>query len=387
MAIDYKHELETAAKSMILIHNPTTLIKMIVRMIVQKVKVHHAAILMYQRDRNSYILTVSRGKRGLKVPAGFARMDVDNPLIKFFQLRMDRDLFNDGVVIYEDAVRMLRRNIGAQSKKLLKGVICQMEIFDCVVCIPSYYRDNLLGVLLLGKKSSGRNFGRDELDFFVALASDVSMALRNAQLFEDLQGELEKKRHLFIQTTVALAAAIDAKDHYTHGHTGRVTGISLEIAKKIMHKSRKKFNEKFLEDLHIAALLHDIGKIGTPEAILNKKAKLLPEERKKIEEHPVLGETILKSIKELEESIKGVKYHHEKYDGSGYPEGLKGNKIPLIAAIIAGADIYDAMTTDRPYRAALSKEETIAEIKRSSGSHLAPPVAEALVELYQEGKL
>jgi len=154
-----------------------------------------------------------------------------------------------------------------------------------------------------------------------------------------------------------------------------------------VQKGRKKFDDKFLDDLQIAALLHDIGKIGTPEAILNKKGKLSPEERKKIEEHPVLGETILKSIKELEESIKGVKYHHEKYDGTGYPEGLKGNKIPFIAAIISGADIYDAMTTDRPYRAALSKEEAIAEIKRSSGTHLAPQVAEALVELYQEGKL
>lgn len=387
MAIDYKRELETAAKSMILIHDPNVLIKMIVRMIVQKVKVHHAAILLYHKDKNTYILTVSRGKTGLKVPAGFARMDCDNSLIKFFKERKDREIFNDGVVVYEEAKRFLRKNIGSESKELLKGVIYQMEIFDSVVCIPSYFQDDLLGILLLGKKRSGRRFGLDELDFFTALASDVSMAIRNAQLFEELQAELDKKHRLFIHTTVALAAAIDAKDHYTHGHTARVTALSLEIAKKLMQKNKKKFDSKFLENLHIAALLHDIGKIGVPESILNKQGPLLPEESKKIEEHPLVGITILQPIKELGESIDGVKYHHEKYDGSGYPEGLKGHKIPLIAAIIAGADIYDAMMTNRPYRRALSKEETIAEIKRVRGTQLAPEVADTLVALYEEGKL
>jgi len=387
MPIDYKRELESAAKTMILIHDPKTLIKMIVRMIVQKVKVRHAAILLYHKEKNAYVLTVSRGKTGLKIPAGFARMDEDNPLIKFFKLRKDKEIFDDGVVVYGEAKRCLKKNITSQSKQLLKGVIYQMEIFDAVVCIPSYFQDDLLGILLLGKKISGRNFAQDELDFFVALASDVSMAITNAQLFIELQEELDKKHRLFIHTTVALAAAIDAKDHYTHGHTARVTALSLEIAQKLMSKNKRRFDSKFLENLHIAGLLHDIGKIGIPESILNKQAPLTPEERKKIEEHPLIGITILQPIKELEESIKGVKYHHERYDGSGYPEGIKGDKIPLIAAIIAGADTYDAMITDRPYRKALTKEAAVAEIKRVSGKQLAPPIVEAIVGLYQEGKL
>lgn len=387
MSIDYKRELEGAAKSMILIHDPDVLIKMIVRMIVQKVKVHHAVIMLYQKERDTYILRVSRGSTGLKVPAGFARMDSDNPIIRFFKQRKDKEIFDDGVVIYEEAKKFLKKKIGSEAKELLKGIIYQMEIFDAVACIPSYFQDDLLGVLLLGKKRSGRRFGQDELDFFVALASDVSMAIRNAQLFGDLQEELEKKHRLFINTTVALAAAIDAKDHYTHGHTSRVTALSLEIAKKLMHKNKSKFDRKFLEDLHIAALLHDIGKIGVPEAILNKKGPLTPEERKKIEQHPLLGVTILQPIKELNESFQGVKHHHERFDGEGYPDGIKGDEIPLIAAIIAGADMFDAMITDRPYRKAMSKEAAIAEVRRVKGSQLVPQIADILIELYQEGKL
>ena len=154
-----------------------------------------------------------------------------------------------------------------------------------------------------------------------------------------------------------------------------------------MQKNKKKFDNKFLENLHIAGLLHDIGKIGVPESILNKQGPLTPDERKKIEEHPLLGVTILQPIRELEESIAGVKYHHEKFDGSGYPEGLKGNKIPLIATIIAGADTYDAMITDRPYRKGLTKEAAIKEIMRVSGTQLVPQIAKTLAELYEEGKL
>ncbi|MBM3246106.1 MAG: HD domain-containing protein [Candidatus Omnitrophica bacterium] len=389
MAIDYKKELESAAKSMILVHEPDTLIKMIVRMLVQKVKTKHAAILLHQQDMNSYILTVSRGALGLKVPKGFARMDSDNALIRFFREHNDRKLFNNAPVVYQEAKKFLaKRRIEAKTKRLIKGLLYQMEIFDALICIPSYFRDDLLGILLLGRKNNGKKFGRDELDFFVALTSDVAMAIRNAQLFRELELELERNKRLFIHTTIALAAAIDAKDHYTHGHTARVTGLSLEIAHRLMQKKKDLVDDKkFLEYLHIAALLHDIGKIGIPEAILNKNSSLDEQELKRIREHPSIGVAILEPIKELEEAILGVKYHHEKYDGSGYPEGLKGKQIPLIAAIISVADTFDAMTTTRPYRQGLSKEKAIEEIKRTSGQQLDPEVVSAFVELYQEGKI
>jgi len=387
MAIDYKKELESAAKSMILVHEPDALIKMIVRMIVHRVKVDHAGILLHDKERDTYVLTVSRGTAGLKIPAGFARMDADNPLIRFFRQHLDEKLFHDGAVIYEKARQLLNKDIGSDAKQLLKGVLYQMEIFEVSVCIPSYFRDDLLGMLLLGSKNNGKKFGQNEIDFFIALASDVAMAIRNAQLFRELELELEKKHSLFIHTTVALAAAIDAKDHYTHGHTARVTDLSMEIAKKLSSKNKSAFDSKFFGHLHIAGLLHDIGKIGIPESILNKEGPLTDEEKKKMQAHSILGTAILKPIKELEDAILGVKYHHEQYDGSGYPEGLKGSQIPLIASIISAADSFDAMTTDRPYHRGLSKKEAIEEISRASGKQFDPQVVSALVELYRENKI
>jgi HD-GYP domain-containing protein (c-di-GMP phosphodiesterase class II) len=213
------------------------------------------------------------------------------------------------------------------------------------------------------------------------------MALRNASLFKELELELERKQRLFLHTTIALAAAIEAKDKYTHGHTARVTNLSLEIAGKLAQKNKEGFSDKFLEHLHIASLLHDIGKIGVPESILNKNGPLNDEERRIMQEHPLVGTTILQPIKELEDALLGVKYHHEKYDGSGYPEGLKGNQIPLVASIIAVADTFDAMTTDRPYRRGLSKKDAVKEIERVSGKQLHPEISMVFVELFQEGKI
>ncbi len=387
-AINYKKELENAARTMILVHEPRTLIKMIVRMIVHKVKVGHAGILLHDKEKDSYILTVSRGTAGLKIPSGFARMDADNPLITFFRKNLGRHIFNDGAIIYEEAKRKLKGNrIKPAVKQKLKSALYQMEIFEAVACIPSYFRDELLGLLLLGGKKNKGKFAQDELDFFVALASDVAMAIRNARLFSELEQELHKKQRLFMHTTIVLAAAIDAKDHYTHGHTTRVTNLSIEIAKAIRQKDNNAINDKFLENLNIAALLHDIGKIGIPESILNKEGPLNDEEWKRMQEHPIVGSSILEPIGELEDAILGVKYHHEKFDGTGYPEGLKGDGIPLIASIISAADTFDAMTSDRPYRKALSKEEAIEEIKRISGRQLNPEVADALVDVFKQQKI
>ena len=142
-----------------------------------------------------------------------------------------------------------------------------------------------------------------------------------------------------------------------------------------------------MEDLNIAALLHDIGKIGVPESILNKKGELNEAEKRKINEHPLIGASILEPIKELSRAIDGVKYHHEHFDGTGYPEGLKGESIPIISAIVAVADSYDAMTTNRPYRPALTKKQAVEEIRKCSKVQFHPVVTKAIIELYTEGKL
>ncbi len=331
MAIDYKKELQNAAKNMIFVHDPDLLIRMMVRMMVTKAKIAHASFFLQDKVKEGYALTVSKGSLSKKIPLDLIRIDKDDVLIRFFKSHMSRLVFGREALLFSEAKSALKSSkIKPEAKQQLAHVLYQMELLESVVCIPSYFRDELLGLLLLGKKNNGKNFADEELDFFIALNSNVTMAVRNAQLFKELGIELDRKHQLFVRTTIALAAAIEAKDHYTHGHTTRVTNLSLEIARRIGQKNKKDFDSKFLENLHIGSLLHDIGKIGVPEHILNKRHELTVGERNRIKEHPMIGVNILKPIKELEGSMMGVRYHHERFDGRGYPDGLKGDQIPLM---------------------------------------------------------
>jgi len=373
---------------MIFVHDPDLLIRMIVRMMVDKTKIAHASFFLYNKEKQGYLLTVSRGTLHKKIPLDLVCIDKDDVLIRFFRENKSGFIFGKEALLFSQAKLALKNNkLKLEAKQRLSQVLYQMELLEAVVCIPSYFRDELLGLLFLGEKSGGRKFIDGELDFFVALNSNVAMAIRNAQLFNELGYELDRKHQLFTRTTIALAAAIEAKDHYTHGHTNRVTNLSMEIARRMASKAKKNIDGKFLENLYISSLLHDIGKIGVPEHILNKRSSLTVGERNRIKEHPMIGVNILKSIKELEGAVAGVKYHHERFDGKGYPEGLRGDQIPPIASIIAVADSFDAMSTDRPYRAALDKVKAVNEIKHLSSRQFAPAVTDTFLELCQEGKI
>jgi HD-GYP domain-containing protein (c-di-GMP phosphodiesterase class II) len=388
MAIDYKKELENTARNMIFVHDPDLLIKMTVRMMVDKAKIDHASFFLHNKEKQGYLLTVSRGSLHKKIPLDLICIDKDDVLIRFFKEHKSSFIFKREALLLSEAKLALKGDkLKPEAKQQLSQVLYQMELLDAAVCIPSYFRDELLGLLLLGKKENAKKFIDEELDFFVALNSNVAMAIRNAQLFKELEYELDRKHQLFIRTTIALAAAIEAKDHYTHGHTSRVTNLSIQIAQRMGIKAKKNFDSKFLENLHISSLLHDIGKIGVPEHILNKRSSLTIGEYNRIKEHPMIGVNILKSIKELEGAVVGVKYHHERFDGNGYPEGLKGVQIPLIASIITVADSFDAMNTNRSYRTALGKTDAINEIRNLSGKQFSPQVTDIFLELCQEGKI
>jgi putative nucleotidyltransferase with HDIG domain len=392
MKIDYKKELEGASKSMIMIHDPKLLIKLIVRMIVHKVRIKHAGMLLYDPKKDSYILSISRGETGVKVPEGFARFSKTSPLIRIFVEQEHKYLIhNRQALLAEDINKLIWRESviegGNGTKRLLQEVSDQMPMLNAVACVPAFYASNLLAVLLLGQKEDGTRFEQDELDFFSALASDAAMAIRNAQLFDELKREADRNRNLFIQTTIALSSAIEAKDAYTHGHTERVTKYSIAIARQMDITGVYRFPPKFFENLYIAGLLHDIGKIGVPESILCKADRLTDEEYEIMKSHTTRGAEILKPLTEFEQCVDGVKYHHERYDGKGYPEGLKGEEIPMIAAIIGVADTFDAITTDRSYRKGLGKEIAIAEIRNNILKQFHPLPAKALVELYEKGEI
>ncbi|MDP8259704.1 MAG: HD-GYP domain-containing protein [Candidatus Gygaella obscura] len=389
MGLNYKKELENAAKTMILVHKLDTLIKLIVRVIINKLNVMHAGILLFDKTKQSYVLSFSRGKTGMKIPKGFMRINKDHPLIAFFNNGHGRKVFGDNIINYKILLKALKNKKFSPIKDDLIEIKLLMEDLEIVACVPSFFRNDLLGVLLLGKKTKGGWFKRDELDFFQALASDVAMAIYNAQLFEQLQDEAERRYKLFMGSILALAKEIDAKDHYTSGHTDRVIDYSLAIVRKLKElNTAGEITEEFIEDLKIASLLHDVGKIGIPEKILNKNGKLDDDEYNIIKQHTNIGIAILDPIKEfLRDALLGIKYHHERFDGTGYPEGLKGEKIPLMAAIIGVADSYDAMITDRPYRKALTKTNAIKEIEKYCGSQFHPLIVEAMIKLFEENKI
>ncbi|HQP11087.1 MAG TPA: HD-GYP domain-containing protein, partial [Candidatus Omnitrophota bacterium] len=206
-----------------------------------------------------------------------------------------------------------------------------------------------------------------------------------AQLFTRLSVQSERNRKLFLQTINVLGSTIEAKDAYTHGHTERVTKFSLSIANQMVRNGSAKFNKSFFENLYIAGLLHDIGKIGIPEEVLNKPGRLTDKERGIMQQHPVKGAEIVKPLDLPQECYEGILYHHERFDGKGYPRGLEAQNIPTSAAIIAVADAFDAMTSDRPYRKSLDKAVAIEEIRNNTNSQFSPLPAQALLELYEQG--
>ena len=196
-----------------------------------------------------------------------------------------------------------------------------------------------------------------------------------ARTYAELDYTRARLEETYMATLEALAAAVDTRDPYTHGHCRRVARITTGIAKEMGISDQQRCT------LERAALLHDIGKIGVPDSILLKTTHLSAKETETIRAHPEIGFRMLSGLHFLDDALLAVRYHHERLDGSGYPYGLAGDQIPLIARVLAVADAYDAMTSDRPYRQGVSPAQGLAEIERCSGTHFDPLVVAALVQL------
>lgn len=231
--------------------------------------------------------------------------------------------------------------------------------------MPLVVREEVVGLLNVGSKRVAA-FAPEHLSTLEKLSSQIGVALENARLVADM-------REMFKNTVRTLSAAIDAKSHWTAGHSERVVACSLAIGKEMG------LDEKGMNNLEIAGLLHDIGKIGTYELIIDKQEGLTEDELKIIKQHPIKGAEILSPIKQLKDIIPAVRHHHEFYNGSGYPAGLKGEDIPLQARIVGVADSVDAMGSDRPYRKGKTRDEIAEELRRCSGTQFDPKVVDAFL--------
>jgi putative nucleotidyltransferase with HDIG domain len=247
-------------------------------------------------------------------------------------------------------------------------------IRESIICAPLTDKNQVIGTITIANPVDGSSFGPSDLELLSTIATQASIAIRNARLYE-------AQETTYLNTVQALVSAIEASDAYTRGHSERVTRYSLALAKELGVDGDP------LKQLEQAAILHDIGKIGIDVALLHKKEKLTSADIEILKLHPSIGVRILEPMHFLGTVREIIEQHHERYDGKGYPNGLSGADWRLEGRILAVCDTYDAMTSDRPYRKALSHELAIQEIHNHSGTQFDPAVAAAFISMCQENQL
>ena len=243
--------------------------------------------------------------------------------------------------------------------------IIDFESFQLIICRQVRYIDYPLFWILIVTAVA-----------WIAMAIAVVIVDFKVRYFRE---QKIKDANIISQTMKTFAEMIDAKDPYTRGHSVRVAYYAREIGRRL------RMNEEECIQLGYIALMHDCGKVGVPDHVLTKPGKLDPEERKMIEEHTVIGGKMLSSYTAIEGIKDGALYHHERFDGNGYPQGIKGKEIPLLGRIIGVADAYDAMNSDRCYRSHLSKEEILDELHKHTGTQFDPDIVKHMIDMIQDG--
>lgn len=299
----------------------------------------------------------------------------------------------------KDAFAYLENN--ATDLILLDICMPEMDGFTFMECIKENPVLKDIPIICLTadeeKESEVKCFELGAVDFIAKPFVDEIMFQRTSRTLElsrlqkELQKEVERKtqkldkrsrqlKRMTVQAMQTLAGTIDAKDKYTKGHSLRVAKYSAMLA------SRMNMSQDEVDNIYYIGLLHDIGKIGIPDEIINKTSKLTPQEYAVIKMHPVIGSEILENMSELPDIMVGARWHHERYDGKGYPDGLVGENIPLVARIIGVADAYDAMSSTRSYRGILTQEVIRDEIVNGLGTQFDSSIAEIMLQIMDEDK-
>ena len=378
--------LSKVSNQMIFIHDAELLSKLVLKIVTEHLHVKHVGLFLYDNKAEEYVIKLSQGKKGLKIPVNFTKIDKNSNIIRFFNNRALS--LKNKLAVSEHEIKLLKRK--NKNDKLFIKQTEELEdamfIYGAKLVVCGFFRNRIPVIFFIGEKENGKKFTKDEISFLNILASDVVIAIQNTNLFEDMTAQLKKNKQLLLNTVKTLATVLDIKNAYTHGHAERVMKYSLILMEYLPKNILKKY-KNFEDTLKISSLLHDIGKVGIPEDILNKSGKLTEEEFALIKKHPAMGSEILEPIKEFYEVSLGVKYHHERYDGNGYPYKLAGSNIPLIASIISVADCYDAMLNDRPYRKGLAKNIVVTEIITNKNKQFSPVAVDAFIKAVQDNKM
>ena len=296
----------------------------------------------------------------LVIAAGSGLIDIDEHTADNLYSRLS-DEINDGkdALLDSEVDAPFKYSWPDSVKNIIAVPLCSKERGESSFSNRTQDGSYIMGLMVAINRIGKQDFDSTDVKLFSSVASGCAVFIENRRLFKDI-------KELFIGSLKALTSSIDAKDNYTHGHSDRVAFISRWIAERL--SEQEQLEEEQLHKVYLAGLLHDIGKIGIDETVLRKTGKLTEEEYKRIKMHPSIGAGILREIKQMRDIVPGVLCHHERIDGSGYPNGLTGEQIPLTGKIVGLADSFDAMTSKRTYRDAMSVEQALIEIEKGLGT-------------------
>ncbi|MBI3165103.1 MAG: GAF domain-containing protein [Chloroflexi bacterium] len=326
-------------------------------------------------DRLIRLMRAERGFLMLREPDGNLKVHVARGL-DHVDLEEDQFAVSKTVVnrVVETGKLVLTTNAQEDSRFEAQFSVAAYHLLS-ILCVPLNIKDQLIGVIYVDNRAHTGVFQQENFDLINAFANQAALAIHNARLFDELQASKDELEIAYQATLEGWVRALDLRDKETEGHTKRVTALTQTLARGMGLKED--------EIVHITrgALLHDIGKMAIPDGILLKPGKLSDDERVLIQKHPLYAYEMLSPIKFLHPALDIPYCHHEKWDGSGYPRGLKGEDIPFAARIFAVVDVWDALVSDRPYRKGIQPSEVKKNIRELSGSHFDPRIVDAFLSL------
>lgn len=316
-------------------------------------------------------------EKQLVLAAGSGLIDIDERITAILHTRLGEEISSGKEALLDsDVDSPFRYDWSGSIKNIIAVPLFGKEKAESHFEEGAQNVNCIIGLIVAINRIDRPDFDSTDAKLFNSVANGCAVFVENGRLFKDL-------KELFIGSLKALTSSIDAKDPYTRGHSERVAFISRWIAERLAEEELLQKEE--IHRIYLAGLLHDIGKIGINESVLRKKAKLTSEEINHIRAHPSIGAGILSGIKQMHDIVPGVLYHHERIDGKGYPNGLTGEQIPLTGKIVGLADSFDAMTSKRTYRSAMTVEQTLAEIKKEKGTQFDEEIGRVFInsDVYQ----